>query len=142
VYYRRRRTPLNPERVRVLAEIMGHKADFDLDRLGEFRKSVTPGGLNVKSPPAPLEGHVKVSSAGGMATREAAPSWYKSPQAGVGRCAKAVCNKYRMLCYYECVGVAKRLGDGRTSCNKLPPSLPYEVDADTRDSCAESAGAP
>ena len=98
-----------------------------------------------KKAPVPFNKHAPLSNAP-KATREQAPSWFNKPDSGLELCARAVCHRFQQLCFFECLSVAKRLSDGDQSriCEKLRShpqdssvQLPYEVDEETRENCAE-----
>jgi hypothetical protein len=95
--------------------------------------------------PPPFERHAPVSQ-GPKAKREKDPEWFSKPDSSVERCARSVCVRFEQLCFFECLAVAKRLADGdqQGMCETLQQhphdmsvQLPYEIDEETRESCAE-----
>ena len=133
--YRRRDFPMN----RSLALAIGHEDGIDMTGLVTItREQILPKDTELKKTmPPPFDQHAPVSS-GPKAIRESAPAWFKEPDSHLETCAKAVCNRFKQLCFFECLAVAKRLADGehQTTCDTLV-QLPYEVDEETRENCAE-----
>lgn len=143
ILYTRRESPMN----RTLALAVGSPEGIDMTDLARITrdkilpKYVKPTG-NV---PSPLPKHVPVSQ-GLKATRESVPNWYQSPNTHLEVCAKSICTHFEQLCFFECLAMAKRVWDGdmKQVCDALqgnPRStsvqLPYEIDEETRQDCAE-----
>ncbi|MDI3287340.1 hypothetical protein [Polyangium sp. 15x6] len=133
VLYERRNLPLR----RDVAEMIARKKRVDLDDLEQIATNVRPRGLKPPQTVAPLTGYAQVSSASSAVTRETPPKWYEQPENELHRCAVSVCGKFQSLCFYECLGVAKRFLDGGASCSRIPATLPYDQpEASARDCSA------
>ncbi|MRG96369.1 hypothetical protein [Polyangium spumosum] len=133
VLYERRSSPLR----RDIAEMIARKKRVDLVDLEKIAKDTRPSWIKAPQPTAPLTGYAQVSTASSAVSRETPPKWYEHPENELHRCAVVVCGKFQSLCYYECLGVAKRFLDGGASCSHLPASLPYDQpEAASRDCSA------
>lgn len=121
---------------RALAEQVASPKGIDLSHLLKTTRDIAPKWVRAASSPEPNGGHGVISRSSSAALREVVPAWYSSPKESLHKCAKAVCDRYQNLCFFECLIVAKRLSDGDVSCSRLPDTLPYEVDEENRDSCA------
>jgi hypothetical protein len=141
--YKRRDSPMN----RSLAEAVGLPDGIDMtDLLITTRDKILPPYTKpAGNVPSPFNRHATLSQAP-KATRERTPAWFTKPDSTLELCARAVCTRFEQLCFFECLSVAKRLKDGDhlRICEKLQQhphdmsvQLPYEVDEETRDSCAE-----
>ena len=129
--YLRRDVPITADVASKIAE----KRRIDLEDFHEIGKESVPDWVTPPAPSAPLDKHVEASKGVAPAKREARPGWYDSPETDLQKCAKAVCDRYEALCYFECIIMAKRISDSEASCDELPDVLPVEIDASTRDSC-------
>ncbi|TKC96522.1 hypothetical protein [Polyangium fumosum] len=133
VLYERRSLPLKRE----IAEMIARKKRVDLDDLGQIATEMRPLGIRPPQPTPALPGYAQVSAASSAVARETPPKWFGQPENELHRCAVAVCGKFQSLCYYECLGVAKRFLDGGASCSHLPATLPYDQpEASARDCSA------
>jgi hypothetical protein len=139
--YTRREHPMK----RSTAEVVGRPDGIDMADLSKItRNNILPRYTKPKrNVPKPFDRHAIVSQ-GPKATRESTPKWFKNPSSNLERCARSVCTRFEQLCFFECLTVAKRLKDGNQTmiCEKLQQhprdvELPYEVDEETRQSCAE-----
>ena len=133
--YLRRDVPINADVASKIAE----KRRIDLEDFHEIGKESVPDWVTPQAAQAPLDKHVEAAKGVAPAKREARPGWYESPETDLQRCAKAVCDQYEALCYFECIIMAKRISDSEASCDELPDVLPVEIDASTRYSCDEIA---
>jgi hypothetical protein len=143
ILYTRRERPMN----RSLAEVVGSPEGIDMTDLSRItREKILPKYTKPKgNVPPPFDRHAPVSQ-GPKATRERTPQWFKNPDSNLEQCAKLVCTRFEQLCFFECLAVAKRLRDGDHPriCENLQQrpydmslQLPYEVDEETRENCAE-----
>jgi hypothetical protein len=143
ILYTRREGPMN----RSLATLVGRPEGIDVAELSSItRAKILPKYTKPKgNVPPPFNRHAPLSQ-GLKATRESTPGWFNNPNTNIERCAISVCVRFEQLCFFECLGVAKRLADGDhlSICDRLHQNphnvsvqLPYEVDEETRDSCAE-----
>jgi hypothetical protein len=141
--YTRRKAPMN----RDLAKAVGRPGGIGVAELLDItRDKIVPKYTRPVGNVQPrFDKHASVSQ-GPKATRERAPAWFNSPDSNMERCAKSVCTRFEQLCFFECLAIAKRLSDGDQPkiCERLQQhphdrnvQLPYEVDEETRDNCAE-----
>jgi len=132
ILYSRRPSPMDREFARNVASEKG----IDLDDLGRATRDRLPMWLGKTRKDVPSSGYTSVKQKAAAALREPTPAWFTNPEDSISKCAKSVCERFGQLCYFECLGVAKRFLDGDVSCLSLPNSLPYEVDDQDR-TCAD-----
>jgi hypothetical protein len=143
IRYTRREAPMD----RSLAEAVGRPGGIGMaELLAVTRKKILPKYTSpIGNVQAPFNKHASVSR-GPKAARERAPAWFNKPDSSLERCAKSVCTRFEQLCFFECLAISKRLSDGDrlNICERLQQrphdmsvQLPYEVDEETRDNCAE-----
>jgi len=130
VLYDRRGSPME----RGIAVSVANNKQIDLEGLGALSQRIRPADVPLPKSP-PLLDYPDASGPEIQANRERQPDWHKSPSTDLQRCAKAVCARFKSLCYFECLAVAKRLDDGGVSCKALPRALPYDFDFDVPDRC-------
>lgn len=106
----------------------------DLER--EASSLLGPSSTGPRAQQRPQVPREQVSTSARPANRESIPGWYENPNGELQTCAKALCDRYQSLCFFECVGLAKSFLDGGASCRKLPEKLPFYVDPATRANCA------
>lgn len=137
--YKRMDVPMTP----TLAQQIADKGKIDLISLSKIADQFQDGlGIprlpNASPPPLPLTGYKKVvasSRQDATVKRESRPMWHTSPSNDIQVCAVAVCEKYRSLCYFECMAIAIRFDDSDVLCTNLPKTLPYEIDLENKDRC-------
>lgn len=141
ILYTRRDGPMD----RNLALLVGRPDGIDVAELSEIMLNKYPQYKNQTKAPPPFNRHARLAQ-GPTAMRETAPAWFSAPNSRLEVCARAVCTRFEQLCFFECLAVAKRFLDGEhpTLCERIQMNphnmsiqLPYEVDEETRDSCAE-----
>lgn len=106
------------------------RRDHSLENLRRFVEEFFKGP-KVTTPPIVLfDNYAPASEVSTPKVRGVAPEWYKNPSSEFQYCAKRVCDKYKNLCYFDCLTIAQRFEDAwaKWKCDNLPEKLPVEID--------------